>query len=85
MSNILLVDILSTQDYSREHAEKICDQVLNNSFNIQKDPISGIIIEAFVNNDYSDFEGMEQDLSYAIGMLTKARDVIKTTNSIDQP
>lgn len=77
MNNVTLVQVLSTQDYSEKHAEAIGDQVLNNAFDISKDPISAIIIKAFEDNEYSDYEGMEQDLSYAISMLTRAKERIQ--------
>jgi hypothetical protein len=76
--NVTLVEVLATQDYHISHAEKLGDLVLNNKFDISKDPISGIIINAFVDNDYSDYEGMEQDLQYAINSLQKAKNRISS-------
>lgn len=77
MKNITLYEVLSTQDYHESHAHELCDQVLNGEFDIKKDPVSGIIINAFVDNNYNDYEAMEQDLSYAIGMLQRAKNRIQ--------
>lgn len=81
MKRLTLVDILATQDISEKHAEKLGNDVLNDSFDYAKDPISGIIVNAHQNNP-NDFEGMEQDLSYAIAMLQRAKDRIKNRASI---
>lgn len=74
--HVMLVEILATQDYSYAHAETLCDQVLNENFDISKDPVSGIIINAFVDNDFSDYDAMVTGLSYAISMLERAKDRI---------
>lgn len=78
MKNVTLVEVLSTQDYTQQHAESLGDQVLNNTFDISKDPISGIIINAFVDNNYNDYEAMETDLQYAIDCLKKAKNRISS-------
>lgn len=77
MKNITLFEVLETQDYSPKHAQNLCDQVLNDTFEAEKDPISAIIINSFVGNDYTDFDSMVTDLNYAIHSLTKARNIIE--------
>lgn len=72
-----LKEILLTQDMGEEYADKVCDSVLNNSFDVSKDLISAIIVKAFEENDYSDYDSMETDLRYAINQLEKARLCIK--------
>lgn len=72
-----LRDILLTQDMGEKGADKICDDVLNDSFNANKDVVSAVIVRAFVDNDYSDYESMNTDLKYAINQLTKAQKMIE--------
>lgn len=74
--DITLLDVLSTQNYSLEHAKKICEHVDNDTFVISLDPISGIIINAFEKNEQSDYDGIISDLELAINRLQKAKDRI---------
>jgi hypothetical protein len=78
-----LKDYLLTQDMGEKCANKICDAVLNDTFDANSDPISAIIINAFKNNLYtkyplfeSDFDAFEMDLDYAINQLKKVKQFV---------
>ena len=67
-----LKDVLMTQDMGEKNADKICNEVLAGTFDETKDPISAIIVSAFVNNGYIEYADMATDLQYAINQLNRA-------------
>ncbi len=77
MKNLKLSELLATQDMGKKGIDQICDAVLSNTFDYSKDPLTGIIVNAFESNDYSDYESMVTDLSYAINQLSKAKAAIE--------
>lgn len=77
MKNITLYEILLSQDMGEKNAQKITDQLLDNTFDANKDPISAIVANAFVENEYIEYDGMEMDLKHAINQLTKALQAIQ--------
>lgn len=76
MKTITLNEVLLTGDMGAKGADKICDAVMDNSFDANTDPISAIIVNAFVGNEYTDYEAMVIDLNYAISQLQRAQSAI---------
>jgi|HubBroStandDraft_2_1064218.scaffolds.fasta_scaffold00002_51 hypothetical protein len=67
-----LQELFVGQDMGIPHAANLCDQVLEDTFDANSDPISAIIINAFTKNESGyDTEGMKADIQYAISQLTK--------------
>ncbi len=77
MKHITLVEALLTQDMGQKGADKICDAVLDDTFDASKDPVSAIIVKAFLDNNYIEYDSMVTDLSYAINQLQKAKNAIQ--------
>lgn len=75
--NLTLAEILATQDLGQKGIDKICDAVLNNSYDYEADPVSGVIINAVINN-HREWEDMSTDLEYAINQLRRAQTKIKS-------
>lgn len=77
MKKLSLYSLLDTQDMSSETASNYANSAENATFDYEKDPVSGIIVNAFQGN--RGLENEEQvdsainDLDYAISQLTKAR------------
>ena len=83
MKTVTLKEVLLSQDMGEKNADNLCDDALSGSMDAERDPISFIISKAFIDNEYSDYEGMAQDLSYAINQLAKAKEVIQKTTLKD--
>lgn len=62
-------------DLGAKTADAICDAVLNNTYERAKDPISDIIVNAFLDSEY-DRSQMIDDLDYAINQLRRAQDAM---------
>lgn len=78
MKNVTLEQVLATQDMGKIGIDKICDAVMEDSFDYEKDPLTGYIIKVFVDNDYINYESMVTDLNYAINQLTRAKKEIES-------
>lgn len=77
-NTITLEQILQSQDMGDKYILGTVEKVLNDTFDANKDKITGIIIDAFdANHKDSDYEGMITDLNYAISQLVRARNTIK--------
>lgn len=80
MKKITLKDILLGQDYAESSAEALANSAMNKEFDYEKDPISGIIANAFTSNNNcrteDDMEEAMSNLDYAINQLKKARNRI---------
>jgi len=74
-----LQEILTGQDFGQKEMDKVATKVLNDE--PQNDPITAIIVNAWVNNggDTGEFEPeyAVTDLEYAINQLRKAKNQIE--------
>jgi hypothetical protein len=79
-----LLDYLQTQDMGEKYVARICEEVLNDTFDANEDLITGIIVKAYKDNlygkipDSSDLDAFETDLNYAINQLQKVKKEIYT-------
>lgn len=75
MKKVTLEQLLSTQDMGQKRIDEITGDVLINRFDYEKDPISGIIVNAF-GEGTKDPEDVYTDLEYAINQLRRAQEVL---------
>lgn len=66
-----------------KHIDAVCNEVLTDTFDANKDPITAIIINAYANNNNYCYTEEEKasfvvDLDYAISQLKKAQTAMST-------
>ena len=67
-----LKDYLQTQDLGEIAVNSICNNVLNSENTVENDPISQIIVNAFVNNENGTcLDDMWSDLNHAREMINR--------------
>lgn len=72
----LLTNLLSTQEFSEKHATEVIEQVKDNTFDANSDPITAIIVNACEGKDYTEGDEVRADIEYAISQLRKALELI---------
>ena len=75
-----LTEILMSQDISESHATDLSKSAMNCMFDYQGDPISGIVVNAFMDaglhEDSGNVDDFINNIDYAINQLKRARNSI---------
>jgi len=77
MKKITLLQVLESQDMSKEQAKSYADAVDKGEDISEKDPIAAIIVNSFKNNKGEDAAEIITDLEYAISQLKRAKNIIE--------